>query len=80
MSRQDEVNYLNIVSILPDKELEELYYEMSYDAMGSLSELMFENGYDERDIIEYEKYKKHICDKVRIIEKLCCERGIELYG
>ena len=41
---------------------------------------MIENCYDERDIIDYEKYKKSTCDKVCLIEKLCCERGIVLYG
>ena len=50
------------------------------DTLGSEAEEMYERGWDMQDIIEREKYEDWLDQKCDILERLCCERGIELWG
>lgn len=64
---------------LSDEELEDKYYEAVFDSLGSITEKMYDLGYDMRDIEEREEYEKYRCDKADILGCLCEQRGIKLW-
>ena len=63
---------------LSDEELEDKYYEAIFDSLGSITEKMYDLGYDMRDIKEQEEYEKYRHDKADILGWLCEQRGIQL--
>lgn len=65
---------------LSDEELEQEYYNAVSDSLGSVTENMYDLGYDMQDIMEQEKFEKYLCSKADILEKECCKRGIKLWG
>lgn len=64
---------------LTNEELKEEYYDAVYNSLGSLTENMYELGYDIRDIEEQEKHEKYLSEKSDILCSLCEERGIKLW-
>ena len=64
---------------LSDEKLEDEYYDAAFDSLGSITEKMYNLGYDMRDIKEQEEYEKYRCDKASILGWLCEERGIKLW-
>ena len=57
----------------------EEYYDAVDKCLGSVSEKMYELGYDNSDIVEREKYEKYLREKADLLEFLCFKRGIELW-
>ena len=64
---------------LTDDELENAYYDASFDSLGSLVESMYELGWDMVDIREREKYEKYLVEKANFLGELCEERGIKVW-
>lgn len=79
MKKQLRNSIIKYVNKLTDDELEKLYYDTVYMSLGSITETMYERGYDFIDIEEQEKFEKFLCEKVDLLEKLCTERGIVLW-
>lgn len=65
---------------LSDEELEKECYDSIYDSLGSITEDMYEMGYDMVDIVEQEKYEKYKSERAGILMNLCEKRGIKLFG
>lgn len=64
---------------LSDDDLLDKYYDACYDCLGSLTDKMYELGYDISDILEREKYEKYKMERADIIENECIKRGLELW-
>ena len=79
MKKKDKNVILKYAKELTDEELKEEYYKAVYDSLCSLTEDMYELGYDMRDIEEREKHEKYLGEKADILEILCEERGIRLW-
>lgn len=79
MKKKDKNAILKYAKELTDEELKEEYYKAVYNSLGSLTEDMYELGYDMRDIEEREKHEKYLGEKADILEVLCEERGIRLW-
>lgn len=80
MKLKEKNSLIRWASTLSDKELKDKYYAAIYDSLGSLTDEMYELGYDLRDIEEQEEYEKYLCEKAVVIENICMERGIELWN
>ena len=80
MTKSEKNKIIKWASTLTDDELEKEYYRAVYDTLGSESEIMYERGYDMQDVIEREKYEDWLDQKCDLLERLCYERGIELWG
>lgn len=80
MTKSEKNKIIKWASTLTDDELEKEYYHAVYDTLGSESEIMYERGYDMQDIIEREKYEDWLDQKCDLLERLCYDRGIELWG
>ena len=80
MTKSEKNKIIKWANTLTDDELEKEYYRAVYDTLGSESEIMYERGYDMQDIIEREKYEDWLDQKCDLLERLCYERGIELWG
>ena len=80
MTKPEKNSIIKWASTLTDDELEKEYYRAVYDTLGSESEIMYERGYDMQDVIEREKYEDWLDQKCDLLEMLCYERGIELWG
>lgn len=79
MKKSEKNILLKWAETLTDEELREEYYNAVYNSLGSLSEDMYELGYDIRDIEEQEKHEKYLSEKADILGVLCEERGIKLW-
>lgn len=79
MTRKERIQLTKWAGELPDKDLEDAYYDAVDDCLGSETEEMYERGYDYVDIAEQERYEKYLGEKAAILEKLCMERGIKLW-
>lgn len=64
---------------MSDDDLLEEYYDAVYDSLGSLTDKMYEMGYDISDILEREKYEKYKMERADIIGNECTKRGLELW-
>ena len=80
MTKSEKNEIIKWVNTLTDEELEETYYDAVFESLGSQAEEMYEQGWDMQDIIEREKYEKWMCQKADLLEQLCYERGIKLWG
>lgn len=80
MTKSERNQIIKWVNTLTDKELEKEYYHAVYDTLGSQAEEMYEQGWDMQDVIEREQYEEWLSQKCDILERLCYERGIELWG
>ena len=79
MKKSEKNILLKWAETLTNEELEDEYYKVVYNSLGSLSENMYELGYDIRDIEEREKHEKYLSEKADILCALCEERGIKLW-
>lgn len=79
MKRGERNALMKWAETLTDEELEKEYYDAVYNSLGSETEEMYERGYDIVDIKEREKYEKYLGEKSHLLEKLCTDRGIELW-
>lgn len=80
MTKSERTQIIKWVNALTDEELEEEYYRAVMDTLGSQAEEMYERGWDMQDIIERNEYEKWLDQKCDLLERLCYERGIELWG
>lgn len=80
MTRAERNKIIKWADTLTDEDLEKQYYDAANLTLGSQSELMYEQGWDMQDIIEREKHEKWLCHRAVLLEMLCCERGIKLWG
>lgn len=80
MKKSEKNALLKWAKGLTNEELKEEYYDAVYNSLGSLTENMYELGYDIRDIEEQEKHEKYLSEKSDILCSLCEERGIKLWG
>ena len=80
MTKSEKNKIIKWASTLTDDELEKEYYRAVQDTLGSESEIMYERGYDIQDIIDREKYEDWLGQRCDLLERLCYERGIELWG
>lgn len=80
MTRAEKKAVREWASKLTDDELEEEYYKAVYRSLGGEAEEMYERGWDMADVLERERYEKDLLVQSRILEKLCIERGIKLWG
>ena len=79
MTKSEKNKIIQWANTLTNEELENEYYDAVWDTLGSEAELMYEQGWDEVDIREREKYEKWMCQKSELLEQLCTERGIKLW-
>ena len=79
MKRSEKKSIIKWADSLSNEELEKEYYKSVDDSLGSLTEDMYELGYDIRDIQEREQHEKYLRQKSSLIGKLCEERGIKLW-
>ena len=80
MTKPERNQIIKWANALTDDELEKEYYRAVYDTLGSQAEAMYEQGWDMQDVIERNEYEKWLDQKCDLLERLCCERGIELWG
>lgn len=64
---------------LDDETLLKETYDAIYDSLGSLTEQMYDLGYDFRDIQEQEENEKFYCLKSDILVSECDFRGLKLF-
>ena len=80
MRKKERNEIIKFAEKLTDEELEKEYYDAVYDSLGSQCEDMYELGYDIVDIVEREKYEKYLGEKAKLLEYLCYQRDIKLWG
>lgn len=80
MTKSEKNEIIKWANTLTDEELEEEYYDAVFDTLGSQAEEMYEQCWDMQDVIERNEYEKWLDQKCDLLERLCCERGIELWG
>ena len=80
MTKSEKNKIIKCTNTLTDEELEKEYYDAVFDTLGSQAEAMYEQGWDMQDVIERNEYEKWLDQKCDLLERLCCERGIELWG
>ena len=80
MTKSEKNKIIKWTNTLTDEELEKEYYDAVFDTLGSQAEAMYEQGWDIQDVIERNEYEKWLDQKCDLLERLCCERGIELWG
>ena len=80
MTRKERNEIIKFAEKLNNEELEKEYYDAVDSSLGSQCEDMYELGYDISDIVEREKYEKYLCQKADLLEYLCEQRGIKLWG
>lgn len=79
MTKSERNQIIKWANALTDEELEEEYYQASWDTLGSQAEEMYERGWDMQDIIEREKFEKFLGQKCDLLGRLCYDRGIKLW-
>ena len=80
MKKSERNKIIKLASVLSDEELEDKYYDLVYESLGSQTDAMYELGYDIVDIIEQQKYEKFIREECDLIGELCVKRGIKLWA
>ena len=80
MTKKEREIIINYSKTLTDEEIENKYYECLDKSLGSLCDDMYEIGYDISDIMEREKYEKHLKQTASLLGYLCEERGIKLFN
>lgn len=63
----------------PEAELEDAYYSAVMDSLGSITEEMYELGYDMADIKEQERLENYYAERCAIFENACIKRGIRIW-
>ena len=67
------------VDTLSDEQLENEYYNHVYKSLGTLTDRMYDLGYDLADIKEQEIYEKETREVTDYLEYACLKRGIKLW-
>lgn len=80
MTKSERSQIIQWANSLSDEDLEKEYYDSVFRCLGSEAEEMYDRGYDVIDIIEREKYERDLMKISDILEAICVERGIELWG
>ena len=80
MTKKERNEIIKFAEKLTDEELEKEYYNAVYSSLGSQCDDMYELGYDIADIVEREKYEKYLGQRADLLEYLCEQRGIKLWG
>lgn len=80
MTKSEKNKIIKWANTLTDDELEKEYYRAVQDTLGSEAEEMYERGYDMQDVIDREKYEDWLDQKCDLLERLCYDRSIELWG
>ena len=80
MTKSEKNKIIKWATTLTDDELEKEFYRAVQDTLGSEAEEMYERGYDMQDVIDREKYEDWLDQKCDLLERLCYDRGIELWG
>lgn len=80
MTKSEKNKIIKWANTLTDDELEKEYYRAVQDSLGSEAEEMYERGYDMQDVIDREKYEDWLDQKCDLLERLCYDRSIELWG
>ena len=65
---------------LTDEELKNKAYDAIYDSLGTQVDAMVEFGYDASDIADCVEYESFVRNYSELIQLLCDERGIILFG
>lgn len=79
MTKKERNEIIKWAEQLTDEELEKEYYEAAFESLGTLTDEMYERGYDEADIREREELEQSYRDKADILEMLCLGREIKLW-
>lgn len=79
MNKREYSKLKKLTDTLSDGQLKKEYYDALYDSLGSQTEEMYECGYDIVDILEREKYERWLSRQRAMLERICSERGIELW-
>lgn len=79
MKKSERNKIIKLAIALSDEELEDKYYDLVDESLGSQTDAMYELGYDMADIIERQKYEKFIREECDLIGELCEKRGIKLW-
>lgn len=77
MNKREFAKLKKLTDTLTDEELEQEYYYILFEMLGSQAEVMYELGYDEADIVEREKYQRWLLRQSDMLEVICRERGIK---
>ena len=80
MTKKERNEIIKYAEKLTDEELKKEYYNAVDSSLGSQCEDMYELGYDIVDIVEREKYEKYLGQRADLLEYLCYQRGIKLWG
>ena len=80
MNKREYAKLKKWTDTLTDEQLKEEYYDAVFKTLGSQAEEMYERGYDEADIHEREKYEGWLSRRSDMLEMICSERGITLWG
>lgn len=75
----DKTDLKKWVKLLDDETLLKETYNAIYDSLGSLTERMYNLGYDFRDIQEQEELDKYYCLKSDVLKQECDRRGLKLF-
>ena len=79
MNKREYAKLKKWTDTLTDEQLKKEYYDALYDSLGSQTEEMYERGYDIADILEREKHERWLSRRSAMLERICSERGIELW-
>lgn len=79
MNKRELAKLKKWTNTLTDEQLKKEYYDALYDSLGSQTEEMYERGYDIADILEREKHEGWLSRRSAMLERICSERGIELW-
>lgn len=79
MTKKNVKKIIDRANTLTDEQLEQEYYRLAYETLGTQVDEMYELGYDLADIAEREEYEKSINEECSVLEALCLERGIKLW-
>lgn len=75
----DKTDLKKWAELLNDETLLKETYNAIYDSLGSLTERMYNLGYEFRDIQEQEELDKYYCLKSDVLYQECCHRGLKLF-
>ena len=79
MTRKEKNNIINWASTLSDDELKKEYYDCADVCLGTLTDKMYELGYDMSDIVERQEYEKFMTQESDLLAMLCESRNIKLW-
>ena len=79
MTKKEKAAIIAWAATLTDTELKQEAINSVLDTLGSEAELMYDRGWDMRDVIEREMFECWLLEKADILVFLCDGRGIDLW-